>query len=83
MGKKLIRKGVKRMDSLLLSAGDAAELIGIGRTQFYELHSSGRLPLPLTLGKRKLWRAEELRLWVQADCPSAEKWLQMKGGNVP
>jgi predicted DNA-binding transcriptional regulator AlpA len=43
------------MDFLLLSAQDAAKLLGIGRSHFYGLHSSGRLgPLPVKLGRRAL-----------------------------
>ena len=63
------------MDALLLSAQDAAELLSITRSHFYALHSSGRLgPLPIQLGRRTLWRREELVNWVAAGCPVREKW---------
>jgi predicted DNA-binding transcriptional regulator AlpA len=65
---------------LLLSAEDAAALLGIGRSLFYGLHSSGRLgPLPVHLGKRSLWRRDELIQWVSSDCPPRQRWQEFKG----
>ena len=67
------------MEALLLSTEDAAKLIGVGRTHFYGMHSSGRLgPLPVRLGKRTLWNRAELEGWVISDCPPREKWQQIK-----
>ena len=63
------------MEALLLSTEDAAKLIGVGRTHFYALHTSGRLgPLPVRLGKRTLWSRAELEDWVSSGCPSREQW---------
>ncbi|MHC4068751.1 MAG: helix-turn-helix transcriptional regulator [Planctomycetota bacterium] len=67
------------MDSLLLSAEDAAKLLGIGRSHFYGLHSSGRLgPLPVKLGRRSLWSRMDLEFWVSAGCPARGKWQEEK-----
>jgi len=64
---------------LLLDAGEVARLIGISRSNFYGLISSGRIgPEPIHLGKRTLWKRSELEAWVRADCPPREKWLVMK-----
>jgi predicted DNA-binding transcriptional regulator AlpA len=65
-------------DKLLLSAEETAMMIGVHRTHIYALHNSGRLPLPVRLGRRTLWRAEELRDWTQAGCPDRRKWLAMQ-----
>lgn len=67
------------MESLLLSAEDSAELLGIGRTLFYSMHSSGRLgPLPVKLGRRSLWNRKELETWVGAGCPARQQWQNRK-----
>lgn len=64
-----------QINTLLLGVDDAACLLGIGRSHFYSMHSSGRLgPMPLKLGKRSLWDRKELELWVQAKCPSRQDW---------
>ncbi len=65
--------------ALLLAADEAAALLGIGRSHFYGLHSSGRLgPLPVRLGKRSLWRRDELESWVAGHCPPRQQWQAMK-----
>jgi excisionase family DNA binding protein len=66
------------MESLLLSAEDSAELLGIGRTLFYSMHSSGRLgPMPVKLGRRVLWNRKELEAWVRAKCPARKIWQNL------
>ncbi len=65
--------------SLLLSAEDAAGILGIGRSHFYGLHSSGRLgPLPIRLGSRTLWSRRELENWVEHGCPARAEWQREK-----
>jgi excisionase family DNA binding protein len=66
--------------SLLLSAGQTAALLGVGRTTLYALHSSGRLPLPVRLGGRVLWRRAEIEAWIMSEppCPNREKWELIK-----
>lgn len=64
---------------LLLSAKQAAAAIGVGKSFFYCLHSSGRLgPLPVHLGRRTLWNRQELESWVQQGCPARDKWQELK-----
>lgn len=65
---------------LLLSAAETARMLGIGRTALYALHSSGRLPLPVKLGGRVLWRRDEISAWVSCEppCPNREKWELLK-----
>lgn len=63
------------MNSMLLSAEDSAQLLGIGRTLFYSMHSSGRLgPMPIKLGRRTLWNRKELQNWIEAGCPPRNQW---------
>ena len=69
-----------KTDSLMLSAESSADLIGVGRTLFRSMHSSGRLgPLPVKFGRRILWSRKELENWVTAGCPNRSKWIKMKG----
>ncbi|MBA7677129.1 hypothetical protein ES703_85377 [subsurface metagenome] len=68
----------KQVYSLLLSASDAAALLGIGSSHFWGLHSSGRLgPLPIKLGRRTLWSRRDLEKWIDAGCPSRKQWQDM------
>jgi len=72
--------GEKADPALLLSATKTAALLGIGRTALYALNSSGRLPLPVRLGGRVLWRRAELAAWTACEppCPNREKWELIK-----
>jgi len=67
--------------TLLLTASEAARLIGISRAKFYAMHSSGRLgPLPVSFGKScTRWIRTELESWVEARCPSRDIWLDNNG----
>ena len=67
------------MNSLLISADESAKMLGIGRTLFYSMHSSGRLgPMPIKLGRRSLWNRKEIEEWVESDCPVRNRWLEAK-----
>lgn len=71
----------KTIEPLLVSATDAARILGIGRTKFLEMHKTGCLgPMAIQFGKRKVWRVLDLKNWVAAGCPHRDKWLDMKGG---
>ena len=67
-----------QQNPLLLGASEAAKLLGIGRSLFWSLHSAGKVPLPIKLGRRTLWRRDELESWTRAGCPSRMKWQDMK-----
>jgi len=68
---------------LLVDAREAAALCGIGRSLWLGLHSAGRVPLPVRLGRRVLWRREELADWIAAGCPGRDRWQAMTGLTKP
>jgi len=70
-----------RTERLLVDSDDAAVLCGVSRTMWWTLHAQGRVPAPVRLGRRTLWRVDELRRWTEAGCPPREKWLMQQGDN--
>jgi len=63
-------------EKLLISARDAAAMLGISRAFFYGMIATGRLgPAPVKLGRRRLYKIDELRDWCRAGCPARDKWL--------
>ena len=53
-------------------------MIGIGKTLFYSLASSGAIgPMPVELGSKKLYRVEELTNWVNCGCPPRHQWVDI------
>jgi predicted DNA-binding transcriptional regulator AlpA len=52
---------------LLLSAKQAASLIGFGERMFHALRKRDGFPQPIVLGPRAVrWRREEIQRWVDA-----------------
>ena len=68
---------------LLLDACAVAEMLGIGRTHLFELNKTGRLPIPIKLGRAVRWRVDELREWVAAGCPSRQQWVERRRTGGP
>lgn len=62
---------------MLLDAREAARVCGVSRSHFLAMHSAGKVPLPVRLGRRTLWRGAELAAWIEADCPARDRWLTM------
>jgi predicted DNA-binding transcriptional regulator AlpA len=62
---------------LLLDARAAARLCGVSRAHFLALSTAGKVPLPVRLGRRTLWRGAELAAWIEAGCPARDRWHTM------
>lgn len=64
---------------LLLSPRQVAQALGLSTSGFYQLRASGRFgPRPLRLGRSVRYRRDELAAWVDAGCPSLERWQAMR-----
>jgi prophage regulatory protein len=59
---------------LLVPANVAGPMCGRSEASWWRDHAAGRVPAPVKLGGRTLWRVEELRRWVDAGCPSRAIW---------
>jgi predicted DNA-binding transcriptional regulator AlpA len=59
-----------------IGASDAAQLIGLSRSGFYNFVARGILPPPIRLGARTLWDAEGLVSAVKARKSDAGNSLQ-------
>ena len=74
------RVGVLVMDDraserkLLVTAPEAAELLGVSRAHLYRMQRAGRFPAPVRLGGSVRWRVDELREWVEAGMPTRARW---------
>ncbi len=63
---------------MLVDALTAAKLCGVSRAGWWAMHSQGRVPLPVRLGRRTLWRAADLADWTAAGCPARDRWESMR-----
>lgn len=62
------------LEPLLLGAGQAGLLCGRSEASWWRDHAAGRVPRPVKLGGRTLWRRAELEAWVAAGCPPRKEW---------
>lgn len=58
----------------LLSVADVARLLNISKGALQKLRRQARVPAPVEMGRRVLWRREELEAWVRTGCPTREAW---------
>jgi predicted DNA-binding transcriptional regulator AlpA len=63
---------------LLVDAREAAALCGVSRAHWLALNSSGRVPMPVRLGRRVLWPVAELTAWIEAGCPARDRWTALR-----
>jgi excisionase family DNA binding protein len=60
----------------VLTADEAADLLGISVRHLWACLASGRLgPQPIAFGRAKRWRKEELLAWIAAGAPPRDQWL--------
>lgn len=69
-------------ERLALAADEVAARLGVSPRHVWALNSSGRLPRPIRLGRAVRWNANELAAWLDAGCPSRQRWEAMRGGGA-
>lgn len=68
-------------EALLVPAPVAGSLCGRSEASWWRDHAAGRIPAPVKLGGRTLWRVEELREWVAAGCPDRRTWEALQSAH--
>lgn len=71
------RDAVQRLG---LTAEDVAAVLSVSPRHIWKLNATGAIPAPIRLGRAVRWRADELRAWLAAGCPSREAWEARAGG---
>lgn len=60
--------------ALLVTARQAAGMCGKSLRTWRSWDAAGWIPRPVRIGRSTLWRLDELRAWVAADCPRRDEW---------
>lgn len=63
---------------LLISAAETATRLSVSKGTLHKLVAVGAIPKPIHLGRRALWRVEELEEWVRDGCPPVERWERQR-----
>lgn len=62
------------MEPLAVPAIEAARLCGVSVAMWWKMKNSARCPAPVRIGRRLLWRVDELRQWMAQGCPPASRF---------
>ncbi len=62
----------------LVAAPGAGAMSGVSESGWWRAHASQKVPAPVKIGNRTLWRTQELRGWIAAGCPDRKTWEAMK-----
>jgi predicted DNA-binding transcriptional regulator AlpA len=65
-------------EPLLLSDVQAAALCGCSRSHWHVLAAAGKIPPSIKLGRKRLWRRQEIESWILAGCPDSATWQAMQ-----
>ena len=70
------RRRKLRPKLLAVDAPTAAMMLGISPAHFYTRLAAGQVPPGFHLGRRRLWSVQELRKWIDAGAPCADRWAE-------
>ena len=63
----------------LIDSSSVARLLNISRRTLARLMSEGAIPEPVRITNKIVrWRVEELREWIECDCPNRKQWEDMR-----
>jgi predicted DNA-binding transcriptional regulator AlpA len=68
---------MSNIEPLLIPDTAAAALAGVSRAHWHRLRVAGKLPPPIRLGRKVLWRRREVEEWIVAGCPDGRTWAAM------
>ena len=60
--------------ALLMSADELARLLGCSATHIWQMHSGGKLPKPVKIGRLTRCREAGVGAWIEAEAPSRDAW---------
>ncbi len=63
----------------LITAENLGDMLSLGRSKVYDMKASGLLPRPIKLGRSVRWRLSDIESWINAGCPSQEKFEKLRG----
>ncbi|MBN9518546.1 helix-turn-helix domain-containing protein [bacterium] len=59
---------------LVADAKRLSRLLGVGLRTVRTWDAAGKLPIPLRIGGKVVWRLDELRSWLAAGAPDRAEW---------
>jgi predicted DNA-binding transcriptional regulator AlpA len=63
---------------LVVDARRLAKLLCSGLRTVRTWDAAGKIPAPIRIGGRVVWRVAEIRAWLDAGAPDRETWAAMR-----
>jgi len=70
------------MERIAADAAKVAKLLDVSERHVWALHSSGRIPQPVRLGRSVRWPVHELKSWLDAGAPERGRWEQVRESHL-
>ena len=61
-------------EPLVVDARRLAKMLGAGVRTVRTWDAAGKLPSPIRLGGKVVWRVDEIRAWLAAGAPRRDEW---------
>lgn len=68
----------RRLLPLVVDARRLAKLLCCGLRTVRTWDAAGKLPAPIRIGGRVVWRVAEIRAWLEAGAPDRETWTALR-----
>lgn len=68
------RKRRRKLSPLVVDAKRLAKLLSAGVRSIRTWDAAGKIPAPIRIGGRVVWRVQEIRDWIAADAPNRAEW---------
>ena len=72
------RKRRRPLSPLVVDARRLARLLCAGIRTVRTWDAAGKLPAPIRIGGRVVWRVDEIRAWLAAGAPDRPTWAAMR-----
>lgn len=66
------------LSPLVVDARRLAKLLCCGVRSVRTWDAAGKLPMPIRIGGRVLWRMKEIRAWLAAGAPDRQTWAAIR-----
>ncbi|MEX0701307.1 MAG: helix-turn-helix domain-containing protein [Planctomycetales bacterium] len=71
-------KGVAlTVEAALITAKQFARMLSATTRTLRRWLDAGKLPRPVRIGRSLRWRLDEVREWIEAECPGLCEWERM------
>lgn len=72
------RKRRRKLSPLVVDARRLARLLCCGLRTVRTWDAAGKLPAPIRIGGRVVWRVDEIRSWLAVGAPRRDEWETRK-----